>query len=468
MKRKLPTMLRFSTYYFLLFVLLVSLPIHSLYAGNAFKPGYYISTSGDSLQGYVKFGNRIANETYCLFKSDKKSPAEKFLPSDIKRYGVVGGKSFISRMFPEDSVEDSFKGPIFMEILQEGRLGLFRYQDRFFLEYEEGTKFKELISSSVVKNIGYRVYREPKNEYIDILVDAMEDCPSVSLPIKKGHRRVELVEGELMKLMGEYHACLKESLVQPDIRPGMRIIVGSTIGGGETQISYRPAAEFQTLVPSTNSVIYSIVNTDYKESRSAMFGFFTNISFPRGYSGLSFHTEFLYQPLRFVGVKQFSVARSSFNDPHDIMDELEIRLHKIIIPIGLRKTFGTGPRPFYLGGGISLHLNVGRNYIVYRDRFFQDTGAQLLSTERPWAANNVEPGLWAHAGMVISNTGDSQLSVEFRVEQSGARNRLNVWGQPGGENRYLLRSAFIRLSYGFWARGSASRLASQRSLYSSH
>ncbi len=161
--------------------------------------------------------------------------------------------------------------------------------------------------------------------------------------------------------------------------------------------------------------------------------------------------------MRFVGAKEFSVAQSAFNEAHDVTDELEIRLHKIVIPVGLRKTFGTGPRPFYAGVGLSLHLNVGRNYIIYREMAFESMGTQLLSTERPWAANPVEPGLWVHAGMIVANAGDSQLSLEIRLEQSGARNQLNDWRSEGGQNRYLLRSASFRLSYGFWAKGSANK-----------
>lgn len=447
------------SYSIVLITLIIGLSSPAAQAVNAYKPGFYLSLEGDSIRGYVKFNNRIVNEARCYFKSDRKSKPQKFTPTEITGYGIDDGKTFLSRRFPEDRVSfDKVDQSVFMELLQKGRLKLFRYQDRFFIEYDKGQKFRELISTVISKNIGYRVYEENLHEFIDVLEDAMGDCPSISKGLRAGHRRITLSERDLMKLMAEYHGCVRETLVQPDRRSGLKVSFGPVIGGGETQISYRPTNEYLSLKPTTNSAIYSLVNTEYTPSRSAMMGFFVDISFPRGFSGLGVHAEILYRPLQFLGENAFSISQNSRNDPHDIEDELEIRLHKIIIPISLRKTFGTGPRPIYVGAGFNVHMNVGRTYILYRDMNFTNTGTRFLSTERPWADNNFEAGLWANIGWIFVNTGDRQLSFEFRVEQSSAKNRLNSWPNGPGTNRYQLRSASFVLSYGLWSsKGSTSR-----------
>jgi hypothetical protein len=70
------------------------------WSGNVYKigekyPGYYVSLTGDTVQGYFKMGGQIENQTTCNYyknETDKK-PTQKFAPEDISAY-KVGDKMY--------------------------------------------------------------------------------------------------------------------------------------------------------------------------------------------------------------------------------------------------------------------------------------------------------------------------------------------------------------------------------------
>lgn len=63
----------------------------TVYVIGKIYPGYYVSSAGDTVNGYFMHGNQTSNQKNCWYyknETDNK-PAEKFGPDDIKSYKVA-------------------------------------------------------------------------------------------------------------------------------------------------------------------------------------------------------------------------------------------------------------------------------------------------------------------------------------------------------------------------------------------
>lgn len=437
------------------FLLLLSAGVSSLQASNSFKEGYYISQEGDTINGLVKVQPREQLGIKCLFKSDHAGTLQELEPNGILGYGFVGGKVFRSKTLKYTSEVEKL---VFFELLLSGRLNLYRYRDRFFLEYGADNTFKELISSTSTTNVGYRVFKESNREYVDVLSEAMGDCDYLKSYLVGGRRRIEIEERPLMKLVNEYHNCVKETTVQPDPRPASRISIGSLVGVGQTALSYNIEEPFVSLEANTNTFIYSVLQTDYAVSRSPMIGVYADIAFPRAGAGLSLHAELKFMALKFSGDQAFSIPASNFNQAHDVSDELEIRLNKLILPLGLLKSFGSENSRFYAGAGLSLQMNVGRKYMIWRESMFDNRTGNISQRENLRSRNTYEPGLWILGGVVLAKSDLNQLSIEFRAEQSGTNIRLDDFLFDSRQtSRYKIRALSVNLAYTFWSKDSTNK-----------
>jgi hypothetical protein len=59
-------------------------------------PGYYISAKGDTVKGFLQYGDKVDNQTKCVFyDSDQKTNRQTFSPDDIKGF-CVGDKVYRS------------------------------------------------------------------------------------------------------------------------------------------------------------------------------------------------------------------------------------------------------------------------------------------------------------------------------------------------------------------------------------
>jgi len=436
-------------YLVILVFLGVGATVSPIYGQNAYLRGYYLNLQGDTLHGFVKIQSRKASTFQCLFKAEKKGKGKKLTPENIKGYGFEGGKVFLKRAIKDSSQQVS---QVFMELLLTGRLKLFQLEQRFFLEYGDG-QFEELISSEKNVNTGYRVYKKTGHEYLEVLGRAMEDCRTVLIPISSGQRSLELNQKRLMQLIKDYHACFQEEIVQPDPRPAVRLSFASVLGVGRSSLHYKVSPSFKSFGSgaNTNSAIYSLVNTEYTVSQSPLIGAFMSVRFPRSQSGLSIRAELLFQSMGFRGQNEFAVPNNQFNDPHEISDELEIRLQKISLPIGFIKSIGGYNSLFYIGAGFDLQFNVARKYVILREMQFENSLRPFVNTERLDEQRSLELGVWAKAGVVLAKSSQNQLMLEFKVARLGRKNRFYDYNFGGRimKTRYRIQSVSVNLAYEF-------------------
>ncbi|MEL6255645.1 MAG: outer membrane beta-barrel protein [Bacteroidota bacterium] len=413
-----------------------------LYAYAPFKPGYYVQTAQDTVWGLVKLTSREDSEKRCSFKASQSADEQFFKADEILAYGLTASKIFRSR-----KVNDTTDLQVFMELLQSGRVNLYRYTDRFFLEYDQNQKFAELKSSVLTYNQGYRVYKETKHEYADILKEAMADCPNVAYPISSGRRRLLIRERDLMKVVEDYHNCFKERAKRPDPREISELRVGFMVGFNISRLDFSPRAPFTELNEFDDNSIYSVVNTDYEVSAAPAFGFSMDIDFPRNRSGIGFRGEFLYYPTRFNGSNEFFIP---FNTQSNISDELEIRLHRISFPLGLKKRLGKETSPFYAILGIAPQFNVGRNFVIFRESEPVNNTRGFSTINNVWSTNDFELAFWGKFGVTMwGGQGNEKLNFELRLEHASRNDNLFGGFASVSNNRYQTQSLSAMFNYLF-------------------
>ncbi|MEM6800644.1 MAG: hypothetical protein AAF696_04520 [Bacteroidota bacterium] len=427
----------------LIFILGLSLPYVAQAKVASFKHGFYVNQNQDSVRGYVKLMSRELLQQSCVFKKSKDAQEELMKPQDILAYGFEGGKVYQVR----NAAEEGEKW-VFMELLQSGRLHLFRYDDRFFLEYGEPLTFAELKSTEKSYNEGYRVYREEQHEYAKVLAEAMADCPNIALPLESGRKRLLMRERDLMEVVEKYHACFQEKVKQPDSQPPFAIRQGILLGVGGSQLDYQVSSPFD--IPSTDltNIIHSIATTEYEGKINPSFGFFLDINSPRSLHGFGFRAELFYSPFTFGGNNEYIDPNSQLT----IRDEIEIRLQRLALPLGIQKRLGASGSPFYAMLGISPELYVVRRYDLFREN---PPGQTIVSPQESiYGRDLFEFGFWSKLGINLTSLDKGSLKLEVKGEYSRSSDRIyeGILGFGASEiaqNVFTVYSLSLMVAYEF-------------------
>jgi hypothetical protein len=103
------------------------------WSGNVYRigekyPGYYVKPTGDTVQGYLKMGGQIENQSNINFyvnETDKK-PTEKLGPEDITAY-KVGDKMYRSIHYSGGLLAKPLR---FNLIIKDGAITQFKWYDQ--------------------------------------------------------------------------------------------------------------------------------------------------------------------------------------------------------------------------------------------------------------------------------------------------------------------------------------------------
>jgi hypothetical protein len=133
----------------------------SIIAHAQFREGFIITTSSDTIHGYIKYKGAVYNTRICEFRNFSKENIIKYSPKDIKEYRFNNGKYFISKEIDGEN--------IFLEYLIKGRANLYTYSNsfsdtRFFLKTESDTLLK-LTNTKEIKVIDNNSYEVEKKSF---------------------------------------------------------------------------------------------------------------------------------------------------------------------------------------------------------------------------------------------------------------------------------------------------------------
>ncbi|MEL7122607.1 MAG: hypothetical protein AAFO07_24385 [Bacteroidota bacterium] len=360
-------------------------------AQNDFRPGYVITTKGDTINGFVNYKVGLKKFEVCNYKKSKeeKDPVNYF-PNQIHGYGFVGDRFFEAK---EITAEESKK--VFIEVLVKGKATLYRYNSDFFIEKNDSI-FKQLVNEVSIEytELGYR--EKQSNRHIGVLTYLFSDCPKV----KKKAQTVQLKEKALVNLTKAYNDCFNEpSIVFLEDKPWIKANVGLSPGTNFSSLTIDEAIENEDL---------GFFSSDLGNATAFSIGAFVDISVPRINDRISIHTAVQYVSANFEG----SRTRSNrfFNFSYETTTELE----QLRIPVGIKYTFPEKKVTPYFAVGVMNNINLKTNTVsvVERERIVNNS---IQNFEESTDLDTTIPGFWAGIGIkkTIKNTLNGFLELRF-------------------------------------------------------
>jgi hypothetical protein len=183
-----------------------------LFGQKNFVPGWVITRTGDSLQGFIDLRSTNRMSSFVAFKANPESDSTiRFTPREVNFF-LVDEERYVSKR--TDTTQ--FNRYVFMQQIVEGRMNLYTYGDLYDVSYfyvEKGEDFEQLTNETkeIVKTdpaTGSPVrYEVDSRKYLQTLTYLFSDCEkmagqSLSFPFNlKG----------ISMAVDQYNACFSDS-----------------------------------------------------------------------------------------------------------------------------------------------------------------------------------------------------------------------------------------------------------------
>lgn len=355
-----------------IFVLIANLSFSQM----DFRSGYVVLQSGDTIIGDVEFLQSKIAFKKCSFRKKYESAVTVYTPNQIAGYGFLSDKVFISKSITvknENTV-------VFMEVLVQGFVSLYKFEDRFWIKKSE-KEFFELtdIEKEVIVNGQTKLKRD--REYRGQVNILMHDCAQIKSRIEK----LNLYEKDITLLVEDYNHCKGNiSTTFKSSKPWTKAV---TIFQAGLNLSILNVDDSQP----------SYLRGQYDLSSSLMVGVGFDFYFPRVVNEkLALHIGAIYND------SKHSKSINEFN-------QMIVTIQQLKLPLGLRYTFSERNTTPFITGGISYSLHLGK------EAAYVSNGASLLMNEV--LANN-QFGLWTSMGFKKSISKKLNGSLELRYERS--------------------------------------------------
>src|SRR5688572_27571957 len=205
-----------------IFIVICSLSFH-LQAQTSFVKGYYVTTRGDSVRGYLSYLSDSKNIKGCVYKKDLSSEAIRLFPKDIVGYAFED-KVFYERMeFKGRPSDEALQG--FVRVVVRGRLTLLAYENRYFVREESGAV------SEITKARATNSNKTVSDYYgLGILKTLMSsDCPSMRDLLDVEYRGTPNFE----RIFRQYYKCAGISVApsaKVKIKPRVDVGIQASFG----------------------------------------------------------------------------------------------------------------------------------------------------------------------------------------------------------------------------------------------
>jgi hypothetical protein len=167
---------------------------------NDFFPGYVVTLNNDTLRGSIQIKDRVFNSDNCVFRDASNTVQKLYIPGEINSYSVGNKGKFRSYKV----TTNTNKRDVFLECLVNGKVSLYHFDDRYFMEAKG--KVQEMVVTKSTVTEGDKVFTRELPLYKGILQTEMNDCSTIHQNINKtGFSRKELTE-----LFIDYHKCIGE------------------------------------------------------------------------------------------------------------------------------------------------------------------------------------------------------------------------------------------------------------------
>jgi hypothetical protein len=211
----------------------------SVFGQAHFKPGLYITLTGDTVKGLVDFRGIIFNSGQCDFKAGDDQSVQTFLPGQIHGYVTESGKFFVSKK----AELDGRTRELFLECLVKGELTLYYVRnadgvDYYFVEKKDGKLTTMNNNRKVVMDDGKGKVEGVTNQYKGVMNYYMKEAP----PLQQRVTTLRYNRGSLIDLTKKYHEAVctsdEKCIVFERVDKKDRMRVGVSLVAGRHSILY--------------------------------------------------------------------------------------------------------------------------------------------------------------------------------------------------------------------------------------
>ena len=301
-------------------------------AQNKYVPGFIINNNQERIEGEVLKQSDIANCQSVSFKEGEH--AIKYLPSQIKSWGINSSRLFVSQTIVEDEEEKL----VFLEYIVKAKVNLLAYygvgrDSRFFVQ-KDNAELRELIFTRSTNSAGMVVENK---KYIGVLNIVLSDCIEVYGDISSTTLKIN----SLKKLITKYNNC---------VSPDDLVFENTSI---ETQnIKFSVALAYnipQYEITNNDEENYDSDIPDYKSTTTnyLSYGIGIAVMIPR-VKGLSVNLEAMFAKTEF--------KFDGFAGPLGYPDYLRFKNTTIAFPIQVRYAYNISKFKPYVCAGYSIVL----------------------------------------------------------------------------------------------------------------
>jgi len=410
-------------------VLLLLVLSYSTSAQKNFRPGFIISTSGDTLFGQIDYKAWDVNPTTFAFIKTGESTVNMLGPSSVMAFYVEGDlyESYYTDIdmtpYNPDILKDNkgrnwtVRDSLFLRVLVQGNISLLSYKDGMSKSH-----FYYQINSDVPEELLY------KYKYIDSI-----PANSAGITSGRGIQKVEFYKGQLIvllqkcpqmrrdisltryyekniiSLMKKYFACTHESYSLVRKSEKTRFVPGIVCGMDWNKINFYGDNPYS-----------SLEEADFKVSASPVVGLSLDIIFPRNNNRFSLNNQLVMRRLN------TSASYKGAIDGGYRQDSLKFDMYYTELVTTFRYQFLQGTvRPFLTAGfanayAVSTKNSCHINQLSYG--YYSEWDGPALKSPRRYEFSEI-----AGAGVMLKNFSAEVLYESGNgMSQRCRTNRINL------------------------------------------
>jgi hypothetical protein len=304
-------------------------------AQQRYLPGAVVTAEGDTLNGLILSQGHQENTRSCKFRKSMHDAPQRLVPGQILSFEIFDHSFFelapetVNQGLPLDA-----NPPVFWEVLVDGTLSLYQYNDRIFVRKGDEPVTELVVTEQEVRRdelAGARVSETrlaqtgilTRNRYLGVLSAFTHDCPEVHQQLAN----VRLKPADMKAFVISYNQCVGADYTDFQAKRG---VFSYTIGIGTGFTGSVTSLQRVGGVPSGNA--FELVNPT--SAGFSNFGLFLWVRSNRLFENLSLKTGILMHRTSYL-INTSHTIRSFEHE--ELM--LDMQLNYWIAPVQLNWEF---------------------------------------------------------------------------------------------------------------------------------
>jgi hypothetical protein len=405
-----------------------------LKAQSNFKPGYVISISGQTIQGFINEKEWDSNPASISFKTSAgANDVKNYTVNDIQYFEVTGSVAF-QRYSGAISTDETSIGKlstsrdtstkqavVFLRLQQKGdKVSLYSYSDdiktRYFIADNKAGNTAELIYKVyLVTDVGANAHTE--NQYVSQLYELASKYNPTSNELRKLIEKAEYKLSDLKKISQMINSLTVDNSSYGS-HPGVDFFVGAGIDA--TNYKFTGQAVFYNDVPSKTSFAPVII---------AGVNFYSNKDVGR----FVFRGELLYTSSSYN-----TIVDVYFNQPDKPKATYRIKEHEIgFSPQVLYYFYNTAGVKVYGGLGLMINFTSYSGNTVTNNADPTSVRNNVLVLDKRWLSYPIKAGLLLNKKIEVALSYSLPTSITSIASSPAADYSLNLSSFKAGVNYHF-------------------------------